>query len=702
MNGTVFLAVTLAASLAAAICYALPLKFAEKFRTPSVVLAAVGAAFASVALMTLIFQNDVSYAYVVSYSSKDLPSVYKFSAFWAGQQGSFLLWLFIHGVTSVILWKQKKMDNASMSIYMAVQAILVILVLAKSPFLPQENPVDDGIGLNPLLQDPWMAVHPPIIFVGYALLAIPYSMSLGALFTKNLKTDWLETARKWTLVAWSFLGAGIFIGGYWAYKVLGWGGFWGWDPVENSSLVPWLVAGILLHLIKVAKIRQTVLPIMHLSAIFTFSLVIYGTFLTRSGLLGDFSVHSFSGENIGLTLAIVNAIILIFGLLLLTIRSPIFPKGEMYPSYNSREFCILLGALLLAFTASMIFLGMSMPLITDLMGHPAAVDSSFYVRTTLPLAIAFSAAMIFSVLRLYGDGKSLDKNFLPLICGIVCVIIAVVVGVCEILPLVLVFVAIIMGGAAVYAYKKGAISLGGTVTHLGLAVVFFGMILAESGGENSTVEFSANETKEILGHNITYGGQEFLEDGSAKFYKYSVDGSVVKALTKLRKNGTDAAREPAIYKSFFGDVYIAPNPPEDTGIGELTLKRWEIALDGDFAYIFEEVEVTEPDEDHLLAVARISVTDGKTDDIVEPSILVSKTSGVSDPVEILDGKKRIRLTGVAENQKKVRIEIIPSVEEMSNVPVTANVSVKPFIWILWFGAIMVVVGTMLAVKNLRK
>ena len=698
MIGTIFLALTLAAALSTVVSYALPFNFAKKFRAPSVFVAAICALLSSVCLMTLIFQNDVHYAYVVSYSSKDLPNIYKLSAFWAGQQGSFLLWLLIHAAVSVILYREKKLSDASFSVYMAVEAVLTFFVLAKSPFLPQENSVEDGFGLNPLLQDPWMAVHPPIIFIGYALLAIPFSMSLGALFTKNIKTDWLETSRRWTLIAWSFLGTGIFVGGFWAYKVLGWGGFWGWDPVENSSLVPWLVAGVLLHLIKVAKIRPSVLPVMNLAAIFAFSLVIYGTFLTRSGLLGDFSVHSFGENNIGSTLAVANAAILIGSLFLLTVRTNIFPKENMYPAYKSREFLMLLGALLLSFTAAIIFLGMSMPLITNLMGHPAAVDSEYYVKSTLPLAILFSFAMYLATLYLYGENGKRLRALSPLASGIIFAAFAAFVGAREILPIILAFVSGISGAAAVCAYRQKAISFGGALAHFGVALAFLGIVLS-SGGESVTEKFDAGETKNILGHSVTYNGQEFSENNSAKFYAYDVDGNSVKALTKLRKNGADAAREPAIYKSLTGDLYIAPSPPEDSKIGEMTLKQWEIALDGDFAYIFESVEVTEPDENHLLAVANISVTDGKEDDVATPSILVSKTSGVSEPVEILNGKKQIRLTGVSENKKKIRVEIIPSKEDMAKVPVTAHISEKPFIWILWLGAALITLGVAFAAKK---
>ncbi|MBO6179818.1 MAG: cytochrome c biogenesis protein CcsA [Selenomonadaceae bacterium] len=695
MNGTVFLALGLAASLGAAFAYATSFEWVKKYRFPSAMLAAVSAFLASASLMALIFQNDVSYSYVVSYSSKDLPVLYKISAFWAGQQGSFLLWLLIHSIASVIIHKQKKFDNPSMAVFMIIEAVLGVLVLAKSPFAPQELAVEDGFGLNPLLQDPWMAVHPPIIFMGYALLAAPFSLSVGALIGKKFGADWIDEARKWTLISWSFLGAGIFIGGYWAYKVLGWGGYWGWDPVENSSLVPWLVACVLLHLLKVAKVKDTALPLTHLAAIFTFSLVIYGTFLTRSGLLGDFSVHSFGKDNIGATLAIVNAAVLLGGLFLLTIRSARFPKGEIYSSYNNRIFLMLFGALLISFIAAIIFLGMSMPLITGLMGHPAAVDTNYYVRATLPFAIAFVIVMILSVLRLY-NGKKLPFTAHPLIIGLLSVSMAVAAGVFEALPIILAGLAMTMGAASIYAFKKQALSLGGAIAHVGVALGLFAIVLSGSGSKSETVEFAAGDTKEILGKTIAYEGQEFLEDNSAKFYKYKVDGKETKALTKLRRNGTDAAREPAIYKDFTGDIYIAPSPSDDAKVGEMTLKRWDIALDGDFAYIFEEVEITETDENHLTAVARISVTDGQNEDVATPSITVSKTSGVSDAVDILGGKKRIRLTGVSENQKKIRIEVLPSLEEMSKAPVVSTISAKPYIWLLWLGAAMIVIGTMTA------
>lgn len=205
----------------------------DKLIKIAVLISAVAVSFSSAYLMYLIFSNNFEFEYVASYSSMDLPFIYKVSAFWAGQQGSFLLWILIHALAGVILYKNNSFSGKGLGVYLLVESLLIIMTLGKSPFEPAEVVGVDGIGLNPLLQDPWMAIHPPVVFIGYALLAVPFSLGMGALLDDLDSREWLETSRKWTLMAWGFLGAGIFIGGYWAYKVLGWGGYWGWDPVEK-------------------------------------------------------------------------------------------------------------------------------------------------------------------------------------------------------------------------------------------------------------------------------------------------------------------------------------------------------------------------------------------------------------------------------------------------------------------------------------
>ena len=599
----------------------------------------------SLYLWFLILNDNFDTAYVASYSSIALPTVYKISAFWAGQQGSFLLWLLFHSIAGIVLVYQRVLSSA-LKIYYFLQAALIILVLAKSPFTPTETTVLDGVGLNPLLQDPWMAIHPPIIFLGYALLAVPFSLSLGSLITEPAARNFLESARRWTLIAWAFLGAGIFVGGYWAYKVLGWGGYWGWDPVENSSLVPWLMSAVLLHLINLSKSKPAVVAITHVAAIFTYSLVIYGTFLTRSGILGDFSVHSFSNSNIGLIIAIVNAIILIGGLLILMQKSQYLPKGKMYESFNERAFTILLGSLILVFVAVIVWIGMSMPLLTLAMDKPAAVDTSFYVKTTSPLALII-AILIISIFA---------------------------------------------------KFKLKGISLGGIITHIGVLTGLLAIFISAHGSTVSQ-ELTPNIENDLIGHKIIYEGQEFSEGGKEKFYVYNVDGEKIKALTKLRSNGEDAAREPAIIKTFAGDIYIAPSP-QNINISDFILEHKKFTMKGNLAYIFKESEIERDwTGEPTLVKVKISVTDGNLVEDVDLTIKVTPVGGNSEPVSFFNGTKRIRLTGISGDEKKIRVEVMPSLEELSSMPITATISTKPFIWLLWLSAITIFLGTLIAVKK---
>lgn len=264
---------------------------------------AVLISIAGIYLYYIILSDQFKFAYVAGYSGRDLPLVYKISAFWAGQEGSFLLWVLFHIAFGLLMIRRAAVQQSGvMAVFSILQALLIILLLAKNPFMMLAEPKLDGIGLNPLLQDPWMVIHPPIVFLGYAGLAIPFAFAVDSLLRKQY-TDWIERALPWTLFSWSMLGAGIFIGGIWAYKVLGWGGYWGWDPVENASLVPWLVAGALVHCLLLARVRAAAVKAAYCTAIASFALVLYGTFLTRSGILSDFSTHSFADEGVGGLLA---------------------------------------------------------------------------------------------------------------------------------------------------------------------------------------------------------------------------------------------------------------------------------------------------------------------------------------------------------------------------------------------------------------
>lgn len=645
MTGNLLLGGGLATALAAmAICLAQRIPSAR----PVKIIALVSAGFicaASLLLWILIFENDFSVEYVAAYSSTTMPTLYKISAFWAGQQGSFLLWLLIHAIIGAVL-TFRRTTAAALGIYFLMQSVLIFLVLAKSPFTEHPAQVFEGVGLNPLLQDFWMAIHPPIIFVGYALLAVPFALSLGSLLTEAASQSWLEEARKWTLAAWSFLGAGIFIGGYWAYKVLGWGGYWGWDPVENSSLVPWLLAAVLLHLINLARKKSAVLPQAHVAATFTYALVIYGTFLTRSGILGDFSVHSFAGTSIGMTIALANALVLIGGLSIIFAKAKELPQGELYKSYGDSSFIILLSCLLLIFIAAIVWIGMSMPLLTQIVGQAAAVDADFYIKSTAPIALTLAGLMIYTFIKF---GRSISR--------------------------------------------------GGKVAHVGFLAMLAAIVISAQG-ETVTQEFKTREAVSIAGHEFVYEGQVFYEDRQQKFYVYRVDGEIVRALTKLRGNGEDAAREPAILKSFAGDVYIAPHAPKIDSVQELLLTKNIFAMDGELGYIFEDAQIDYDDNNQpIQATAAITITDGETEEVIHPLIIVTPDGGSSQALEVFNGKRRVRLTGISGDLEKARLEILPTLNKLSEMPVTATVSTKPYIWLLWLSVTVICTGTLLAIKK---
>lgn len=635
-------------SLAAAICVVIACFtkiFAGRSLKIFLLTSTVLICMASFYLWFLIFANDFSVEYVASYSSTTLPTMYKISAFWAGQQGSFLFWLLIHALAGAVLFF-KQTSKKCLGIYFFLQSILIFLVLSKSPFAANPAEVVEGVGLNPLLQDFWMAIHPPIIFIGYALLAVPISLGLGNLLENAKSKTWLENARRWILAAWAFLGAGIFIGGYWAYKVLGWGGYWAWDPVENSSLVPWLLTAVLLHLINLAKKKSAVLPVTQIAAVFTYALVVYGTFLTRSGILGDFSVHSFAGTDIGLTISLANAIILLGGLGIIFVKAKDFPQGKMYENFSEPAFIVLLGCLLLVFVSVIVWLGMSMPLLSQLVGESAAVDEDFYIKSTAPIAAVLAALVIYSFAKF---GKF--------------------------------------------------VSLGGKISHAGFIFGLLAVVIS-STGETVTQELENGMSIEVAGHRVIYQGQRLEEEERQKFYVYEVDGEEIAALTKLRGNGEDAAREPAILKTFSGDIYIAPHAPNNLETQELILQKNNPAMDGELLYTFQDAKIDyNAEKKPIQATAKIEVTDGITTEIVEPLITVTADGGSSKSAEILQGRRRIRLTGISGDLEKARLEILPTIEELSNLPITATITTKPFIWLLWLSAAAICLGNLIAIKK---
>lgn len=589
------------------------------------------------AYLIFLFMTDrFDYEYVWAYSSIDLAPVYKFTGLWAGQQGSFLLWLLIHTVAGSVLLMRKSMNKTAFNIYFLLQALLVLLLFAKNPFELAPVVEADGAGLNPLLQNFWMVSHPPLLFMGYALLSIPFCYALSALFTGDYDS-WLKKARTSTIFAWTVLGAGIFLGGFWAYETLGWGGYWGWDPVENASLVPWLIATIILHFQFGASQNRGFFKPMISASIFGYIFVIYGSFLTRSGVLGDFSVHSFSGGDIALILGGVVALITMLGFLILGYKWQEIPAGEIYDGVSNPNFTLVAAMLIIVVMAIIVTFGMSLPFLSGITGKGTAVQGAFYNNTVGPLFV---------------------------------------------LLLVLLF--------AFYIRRKG-ISLASAIIHGGVVVMAAGIFLSGLFATSETETFAVNEPVSFQGRTITYEGIRMAEDNSAKYHVFDVDGKQVEAETKLNEHGQDAAKAPAILSGLTGDLYFAP-AMSSAEAPEMTIKRGSMAMGDGILVAYEKGSIqTMSTTGQRAAQALLRVTDGKKEEEVTLSITEQNGNLKPLPITVLDNHFRMELHAITGNFGEIKVTAV-DLEKERVAPIQAEVSFKPFIWLVWTGAVLLVIG----------
>ena len=338
------------------------------------------------------FGNDFSVAYILHHSNRDLPIAYKFAALWSGQEGSLLFWAWLLSCYALVLRMRYKVDPQlfayASAIIAAVQVFFLLLInFAANPFgLVSGTIPADGNGLNPLLQYPEMVIHPPMLYLGYVGVTVPFAFALGALIMKYPGEKWIHITRRWTMVAWLFLTCGIFLGAHWAYEVLGWGGYWGWDPVENASLLPWLTMTAFLHSVMMQE-KRGMMKMWNMWLIFTtFLLAIFGTFLTRSGVVS--SVHAFAQSSIGTWfvwfLAIAFATCVYF-----FVRNRDTLKSEhRLESLVSRESSFLFNNLVLLVSCFAVLWGTLFPVLSEwVTGSKVTVGPPFFNRVNVPIGI---------------------------------------------------------------------------------------------------------------------------------------------------------------------------------------------------------------------------------------------------------------------------------------------------------------------------
>jgi len=347
---------------------------------------------AAIALVVAAFRDDFTIAYIFHHSNRDLGRAYKFATLWSGQEGSLLFWSLLLAGYGFVLRLRYKTDPrlfAYASVVLAgVQIFFLALVnFAANPFGLLEGPLRaDGSGLNPLLQYPEMVIHPPMLYLGYVGFTIPFAFALGALIMKYPGEKWIHITRRWTMVTWGFLTCGIFLGAHWAYAVLGWGGYWGWDPVENASLMPWLVGTAFLHSVMMQE-KRGMLKVWNMWLVFfTFWLAIWGTFLTRSGMIS--SVHAFAQSSIGTWFAWFLAITFAVFVFFFVQNHSHLRSEHKLESLISRESSFLFNNLLFVLLCFTVAWGTWFPKISELVqGNKVTVGAPFYNRVAIPVAL---------------------------------------------------------------------------------------------------------------------------------------------------------------------------------------------------------------------------------------------------------------------------------------------------------------------------
>jgi cytochrome c-type biogenesis protein CcmF len=549
-------------------------------------LVLAGAVVATIAMERALITRDFSLTYVAENGSHATPALYNVATLWAALEGSIILWsLVLAGFTVavVVKFRDRLTDPlvgwATLTMFVVCAFFFGLMAWPADPFTTVAGVVPtDGPGPNPLLQNhPLMVIHPPLLYLGYVGFTVPFAFAVAALVTGRLGEGWLAATRRWTLISWGFLTAGIILGSWWSYEVLGWGGYWAWDPVENVSFLPWLTGTAYLHSVMVQE-RRGMLRVWNLSLVCaTFALTILGTFLTRSGILD--SVHNFTDSPIGPWLLGFFAVVVLVTVGLIGWRGDRLRSPGRVDSPLSREGAFLANNLLFAAFAFVVLLGTVFPLVVEaLNGDRISVAAPYFDRMTMPIGMALLFLMaVAPVLPWRKASGELLRNRLqwPAVAGVAGVVVAVALGARGIAPLLAFGLGAFAAGAAVRqltlatraAHRAGrgawrgfvGRSNGGQIVHIG--VVFIAVGFAASSAYVTSREFrlSEGESASLSGHTVTYEGvqEEELDRKTRLSAQVRLDGGQVyePALSRFTATGQTIGT-PSVRTGFTHDVYL--------------------------------------------------------------------------------------------------------------------------------------------------
>ena len=497
----------------------------------------------SIGIVVAFLTDRFDYWYVANYSNRELDTYFKVSGLWAGQRGSLVFWVLLLSLFSVVATYSNRFKNREfmpnvVGVLLSITGFfLVVLLFADvNPFERMPFAPADGRGLNPQLQNYWMTIHPPTLYLGFTAFTVPFAFAVSALLNGRLDTRWIVITRRWILLSWFFLANGIIFGMRWAYEELGWGGFWFWDPVENASLLPWLTATAFLHSIQIQENRG-MLKIWNMGLVVaTFLLTIFATFLTRSGLIE--SVHTFAeNTKIAFIFLAFMGVVTVACIMLIVWRKPMLQSERQIESYLSRESAFLFNNVIFLAAAFAVMFGTLFPLITEgITGQTITVGPPYFNRINLPLGLALLALMGIGPVIAWrkASRRNLVKNFVtPTIVGIAVALCFYLLGARQIMALVTFGLSAFVMTVIVVEFIKGTKARsriegeghlvaffhligrnrrrwGGYVVHVGVVLVFTAfagaafdreLIQTLEPGESVTIESP-------LGHNytLTYQG----------------------------------------------------------------------------------------------------------------------------------------------------------------------------------------------------
>jgi cytochrome c-type biogenesis protein CcmF len=797
MIGSIFLSAALVFSLIAMVMYYLSFKGYKNtlnIARYSYHGMAIFVIAASTFLWYAILTHQYQYKYIFSYSNNSLSTGLLFSSFWGGQEGSFMLWLLLTSIIGVILQsyssKRGDLEPRVMAVFALATSFLLVMVSPwfKNPFeliwtVPvfvdvkninsqffnltfiqnfvftdqQTNTtfiqmskdlyasltqagvsvnqfIIDGKGLNPQLLNYWMQIHPPMLFIGFSMATVPFSFAIAALM-KNDYREWVNQSLPWVLAGTGILGLGIMMGGYWAYEMLGWGGYWAWDPVENSSLIPWLIGVASIHTMLVQKrslkatdgIGRYAKTNLILS-ILTYILVLYSTFLTRSGVLGDASVHSFvdPGQLVYLFLVVFIGTFILIGFGGIAYRwKHLEEKSVHEESALSRELALFTASIIFVASAIIVLVGTSAPLFGQ------AVDTFFYNEMHLPIAIIIGFLNGLSLLIKWKNTNTknlIKESMLSVILSVIVTVLVVVLGGVYNLMMIMLTLstafALVVNAEIAFRIVKGNLQhLGAYVSHIGIALFILGIIGSAAYSDEVNVDLIKNKPAQAFGYEMTFTGYTPIENNT----KYAFNVAMKKGdnvynvspVMYISEYNNSLIREPAILNLFSKDVYLAPlgydeGTNQNTSDGEIVKLEKGVETEFNGAKItFDKFDISsetmadmQAGKDFQMGAVLTLQYNGKKEDVELFRKSVSGQVVFTDYTSENAGLK-LTLTNLTAQMIEVSITSFNQpqqqvVEQPKQEVLTVAASIKPYISLVWIGVIVMVVGFFVAVARRLK